>query len=126
MLKNNKVTHDDMATLPEIWAVDFDGTIVEDRYPEIGEPDMMLIGNLIEARNAGIKLVLWTCRDNHNEHKLLNKAVEFCKSVGLEFDAVNTNIKEVKSMFDNDTRKVYANMYIDDKAALYKAGFNWH
>lgn len=110
-----------MNTLPEIWAVDFDGTIVVDEYPEIGEPDMTIIQDLIKAQSRGIKLILWTCRDNDTEHKCLDRAVEFCKSHGLYFDAVNRNIDEVQAMFNNDTRKVYANRYFDDKAVLLRA-----
>jgi hypothetical protein len=66
-----------------------------------------------EAKAAGAKLVLWTCRDN--KLQLLDEAVNFCKLNGLEFDAVNRNIDEVILMFDNDTRKVFANEYWDDK-----------
>lgn len=108
-----------MATLPEIWAIDFDGTLVEDKFPNIGKPDMLLVNQLIEVRKAGTKLILWTCRDNHNANRLLDKAVAYCKTLGLEFDAVNCNIDETKNMFNNDTRKVYANLYLDDKAVKY-------
>ena len=104
-----------------IIAVDFDGTIVSDKYPNIGEPNHELISWLKESQNRGTKLILWTCRSNNMiiENKgALENAVEFCKSVGLEFDAVNENLPEVQSKWNNDTRKVLADIYIDDKNML--------
>lgn len=96
-----------------IIAVDFDGTITkESKWPELGEPNMPLINELIRRRNNGDKLILWTCRDGD----LLNAAINFCKAFGLEFDAVNDHLPEMKEKFGNDTRKVYADLYVDDKA----------
>jgi len=114
-----QVTHTEMKKLPYIIAVDFDGTIVEDKYPEIGAPIEEMIEAIKYMRksrsldNREIKLILWTCRDGEQ----LQTAVDFCRvRLGIVFDAVNTNLDETKSMFDNDTRKVYANEYWDDKA----------
>lgn len=109
-------THEDMATLPWIVAVDFDGTLVEDRYPHIGEVNAELVEDLKEAKSLGHKIILWTCRVG----KYLTDAVEVCEKLGLKFDAVNCNIEEVQEMFGHDTRKVYANLYIDDKATFEK------
>lgn len=109
-----KVAREQMDTLPFIIAVDFDGTLVQDKYPEIGEPNEKLFELMKLCRESGIKVVLWTCRTD----EYLEQAVEYCKNLGLEFDAVNQNIPEVQKMFGMDTRKVYANMYIDDKNQL--------
>ena len=96
-----------------IIAVDFDGTITkESKWPELGEPNMPLINELIRRRNNGDKLILWTCRNGD----LLRAAINFCKTFGLEFDAVNDHLPELKEKFGNDTRKVYADLYVDDKA----------
>ena len=47
----------------QIIAVDFDGTLCENKWPEIGEPNTKLIGYLIEMRKTfGAKIILWTCR----------------------------------------------------------------
>ena len=97
-------------------AVDFDGTLVVDKFPEIGEPNLELINWLINYRNNGGKLILWTSRNG----EVLPKAVEFCKSLGLEFDAVNENLKEVQEKWKGDTRKVLADYYLDDKAIEWK------
>ena len=96
-------------------AVDFDGTLVTDKFPEIGEPITGCITFMKLLKEFGFKLILWTCRDNTTPEKNLDKAVEFCKSVGLEFDAVNDNLPEVKERWGNNTRKVFADFYLDDK-----------
>lgn len=115
--------------LPKIVAVDFDGTIVEDNFPKIGKPNMRLINDLQLLRKQGVKLVLWTSRNFSNQYgDLLEEAVVFCENLGLRFDAINENITEVQELTGEDTRKVYADLYIDDKAVpacqdpLYWAG----
>lgn len=109
-----KVSKEQMATLPYIIAVDFDGTLVEDRFPEIGEPREWVWDDVFEAQKIGAKIILWTSRDNER----LKAAVEFCTNRGLHFDAINDNLDECKVMFDNDTRKVFADEYWDDKAVV--------
>lgn len=97
---------------PLIIAVDFDGTLCEDKYPNIGPPNYRLIHWLFEARCDGAKLILYTCR-----HKwFLQQAVDWCRDRGLTFDAVNENLPERIALFDGDTRKISADIYIDDKA----------
>ena len=106
------VSKEQMATLPYIIAVDFDGTLVEDKFPEIGEVRYNTWQQLVRAQNKGAKIILWTSRD----HERLKEAVEFCVDRGLHFDAINNNLDECQVLFNNDTRKVYANEYWDDKA----------
>lgn len=110
------VTKEQMSKLPKIVAIDFDGTLVIDRYPDIGKPIYEMFDVCKKLKEAGVKLILWTSRDNVDGEYALDEAVKFCKSRGLEFDAVNENIKEVCALFGRDTRKVYADLYIDDKA----------
>ncbi len=95
-----------------IYAVDFDGTLCVNSFPEIGAPNMRLINHLIKRKKRGNKLILWTCRTGDK----LAEAVSWCKDKGLEFDAVNTNLPEQIEYFGEDTRKVFADVYIDDKA----------
>lgn len=96
----------------EIWAVDFDGTIVTNKYPRIGEPNTALIQRLRQAQREGVGLILWTCRTGI----ALQEAVRFCAAQGLVFDAVNENLPCIKSRFGTDPRKVYAHKYIDDRS----------
>lgn len=110
-----------------IIAVDFDGTVcIGNNYPDIGNPRMWLINTLKALRNDGHKLILWTCRSNSSIPDMgfnnvydLDEAVEWCRRFGLEFDAVNENLNESKYPGVKLSRKIYADIYIDDKACLF-------
>lgn len=101
------------AALPFILAVDFDGTLVTNKFPEIGEINQRLWYAVIHAQMKGAKIILWTSRTD----EYLAKAVEFCQKNGLIFDAVNNNIAECKALGWN-ARKVFANLYIDDRNGI--------
>lgn len=91
-------------------AVDFDGTIVEHRYPAIGETKLFAFETLKELQKRGFLLILWTFRAG----KELEEAVEFCRSNGVEFYAINKNYPE--EVFDASTpRKIDADIFIDDR-----------
>ena len=94
-----------------IIAVDFDGVICVSEFPNIGRPHINVIDALIKRRKKGDKLILWTCRHD----KLLDDAVAFCRNMGLEFDAVNENLDFMIEKY-GDSRKVYADYYLDDKS----------
>lgn len=91
-------------------AVDFDGTIVEHAYPLIGKEMLFAFRTLREMEKAGAKLILWTIRTG----KELDEAVEFCRSNGIEFYAVNRNYPE-EVFSDGVSRKIDADIFIDDK-----------
>ena len=95
-------------------AIDFDGCLCEWAWPEIGAPHMDVINAAIREQNSGTALILWTCRVG----SLLESAVEWCSSYGLEFDAVNANLPERIAAYRNDCRKVYADEYWDDAAVV--------
>jgi hypothetical protein len=91
-------------------AVDFDGTIVEHEYPEIGKEKLFAFLTLKELDKMGAQLILWTFRAG----KELDDAVEYCRKNGIEFYAVNKNYPE--EIFDETvSRKINADIYIDDK-----------
>lgn len=96
----------------KIIAVDFDGTLCENKYPEIGKPITPVIESLLEEQKNGAKIILWTCRCDDD----LNSSVEWCIEQGIVFDAVNDHLPEMKEKFHNNTRKVFATEYWDDKA----------
>ena len=91
-------------------AVDFDGTIVEHKYPEIGKEMIFAFQTLKEIEKKGAKLILWTFRVG----KELEEAVEYCRKNGLEFYAVNKNYPE-EVFNETVSRKINADIYIDDK-----------
>ncbi len=71
-------------------SIDFDGTIVEHRYPEIGKEVPFATLTLKKLIEDGHVLVLNTAR----EGELLDEAVEWCAERGVEFFAVNRNYPE--------------------------------
>ncbi len=99
-------------TLQKAIAVDFDGCLCENAYPEIGAPHWNIIAAAAAAQSSGTGIILWTCR----EGKLLQDALEACERWGLRFDAVNDSLPSWKEAFGNDSRKVGADEYWDDKA----------
>lgn len=95
-------------------AIDFDGCLCEWAWPEIGAPHMDVINAAIAEQENGAALILWTCRVGG----LLEAAVDWCSSYGLEFDAVNANLPERIAAYRNDCRKVNADEYWDDQAVI--------
>ena len=95
-----------------VYAVDFDGTLCESLYPGIGRPNIELIEHLKKKRAKGCIVILWTCRVGER----LQEAVVWCKKHGLEFDAVNENCQQQIERFGNDSRKIHADVFIDDKS----------
>lgn len=100
-------------------AIDFDGTLCENNYPDIGEPNWNVIYQAIQEQKHGAGLILWTCR----EGKLLYDALEACAEWGLYFDAINDSLPEWKEHFGTTPRKIGADEYWDDKAKAVKDGF---
>lgn len=96
-------------------AVDFDGTLFTNAWPNIGEPIWPIINYCKHKKLLGDTLILWTCRSK----KDLKEAIAACKSVGLIFDYVNDNTDENKAKYRRhvkSNRKINADLYIDDKA----------
>jgi len=93
-----------------ILAVDFDGTIVEHKYPKIGKALPFAFETLKALQDKGHQIILWTYRSG----KELEEAIKFCQSYGIEFYAVNKNYPE--EQFDSTfPRKIHADIYIDDR-----------
>jgi hypothetical protein len=91
-------------------AVDFDGTLVDHRYPEIGDEAphaVRVVQRLIEERQA--KIILYTMRSGET----LDAAVEWCNDRGIELFGVNHNPTQREW---SDSPKAYAKIYIDDAA----------
>ncbi len=102
-------------------AVDFDGTLCEYGFPAIGqqkEEHKQLMNTLIEMKNLGHRLILWTNRGDNEQYKSLTEAIEWCKERGLTFDAVNQNLPNQKKL-SGYSPKIMADYYIDDKALQF-------
>ena len=98
-----------------VYAIDFDGTLCVDKFPEIGDEIPGRIAAVKDLQAKGHKVILWTCRQNDKLGSHLDNAVAWCKERGLLFDAVNQNLPEVQAKWGGDTRKVYCDAYVDDK-----------
>ncbi len=95
-----------------IIAVDFDGTIVEHRYPQIGNEIPFATETLKMLIADHHKLILWSVR----EGALLDEAVEWCRERGVEFYAVNRDYpEESKDANEHFSRKLKADLFIDDR-----------
>lgn len=92
-------------------AIDFDGTIVEHRYPEIGAEIPFAIETLKMLINDRHRLILWSVR----EGELLDEAVEYCRKRGVEFYAVNKDYPEEKATDRGFSRKLKVDLFIDDR-----------
>ena len=97
-----------MATI----AVDFDGTIVEHRYPEIGKELPFATETLRTLIKEHHRLILWSVR----EGKLLQDAIDWCHERGVYFWAVNRDYPEEEENKNNHfSRKIKADYFIDDR-----------
>ena len=105
-------------------AVDFDGTLCEYAFPKIGKQNQEqkeLLEILIKLKNEGHKIILWTNRGDNDQYKVLTEAVDWCRSKGLEFDAINENLPDQKKI-SGYSPKIMADYYIDDKALQFGDG----
>lgn len=89
-----------------IIAVDFDGTL-----EKCGKPDLVLIEHLKSQQRKGNTVILWTCRDG----KRLKEALNFLARYGFAPNLVNRNHPTAVRRMGHDPRKIYADLYIDDK-----------
>ena len=92
-------------------AVDFDGTIVEHRYPKIGEEIPFATETLKILAQERHKLILWTVR----EGELLEEAIEWCRQRGVFLYSVNKDYPEEEKRHNGFSRKLKADLFIDDR-----------
>lgn len=99
-------------------AVDFDGTIVEHRYPEIGKELPFATATLKKLTDDGHRLILWSVR----EGDLLQEAVDWCRERGVRFHAVNgyfdedaVDAAENAKRNPHFSRKLKVDCFIDDR-----------
>lgn len=93
-----------------IIAIDFDGVIVKDDYPLIGEIQEGA-REALDYLNQYCTVIIWTCRDGLSKVE----ATEWMKDNNIKFDHINQNSPENINRFNNDCRKVYADIYVDDR-----------
>ena len=107
-----------MKTKPLRIAVDFDGTLCQYDFPDIGEPtkdQVDLMNRLIQMREDGHKIILWTNRGDNEHYSSLGDALNWFSARGLDFDAINQNLPGQKKL-SGPSPKIMADIYIDDLA----------
>lgn len=98
------------------FAIDFDGTIAYDAYPNIGELIPGAKETMAKIRELGGQIVIWTCRTD----EALENAIKFLADNGIEYDKFNESFDHNVNLYGNDTRKVYADIYIDDRSLHFQ------
>lgn len=94
-----------------IISIDFDGTIVQNQFPKIGEliPDAK--ESITHLYTTGHKIIINTCRDGAQ----LLEAINFLLHHQIPFHRVNDNLPENTEKYGSNSRKIYAHRYIDDR-----------
>jgi uncharacterized HAD superfamily protein len=92
-------------------AIDFDGTICDSKWPQCGEPIPGAIETIRKLHKQGHKVIIWTCRTGEP----LIDAIQWLAQHRVPYDAINMNLPEKIKAFGGDTRKVSADLYVDDK-----------
>lgn len=95
-------------------AVDFDSTIYP--WPTIkNEEDMERVINLLQvAHNTGAYIVVFTCSDSSRYEEIQ----KHCESLKIPINGINVNPIDLPY---GKNGKVYANIYLDDRAGLIEA-----
>lgn len=96
-----------------IIAVDFDGVLHFGEYPSIGTPSIEAKKALAELKKSGHYIIIWTCRNGD----LLLTAINWLVEHGFPFDRVNDQEPKNAATYGDNSRKVYADVYIDDRNA---------
>ncbi len=99
----------------KVIAVDFDNTIAKTEYPKIIKPIPEMIKFLCDCKKQGATIILWTCRGG----KYLDEAAQWCVGHNVPIDYVNENVPFKIQSYSNDSRKIAADLYIDDKSFNY-------
>lgn len=92
-------------------AVDFDGVLNARAYPEVGATVAGAVEGMQLLRMMGHTLIIWTCREGQDQ----TNAVNWLLRKGIPFDGINCNTRENIEHHSNDSRKVFADLYVDDR-----------
>ena len=101
----------------EYWAVDFDGTLCEHRFPDIGNPKQQVIDVIRRAHERGVCIIIWTCRSG----EFIPPMQEWLKRNNIPYDYINEN----PECNFTTSPKIYADKYIDDRACSLQEVAMW-
>lgn len=92
-----------------IIAIDFDGTIVEHKFPEIGKLRKDAKEVINQLYNEGHYIIIWTCR---YEGFAVEQMELFLAANDIKYHCINQNHPE---LLFSPKPKIYADIYIDDR-----------
>ena len=94
-----------------IIAIDFDGTISRGKYPAIDGQQPYAVVTVNQLYDDGHYVIINTCRSGDQ----LLDAINWMLAQGIRFHRVNDNHPEQTTLYGNNSRKIYAHQYVDDK-----------
>jgi hypothetical protein len=95
-----------------IIAIDFDGVIARaEEWPKIGEMLPGACDAIHSMRKAGNFVIVNTCRSNGE----LIAVVDWMREKGIQYDLINDNHPDMVKKYANNSRKINADVYIDDR-----------
>lgn len=94
-----------------IIAIDFDGTLHTGAFPAIGSPVPYAVQAMQQLADDGHYLIINTCRSGEQ----LTAAINWLLHKGIPFHRVNDNQPDHVERWQNNCRKIYAHLYIDDR-----------
>lgn len=97
-----------------ILSIDFDGTICDLAYPEIGELKKDASIYIRKLYNEGHYIIINTCRSG----KFEGYAEEFLDNAMIPYHYINCNLPHMIEQYNGDCRKISADIYIDDKCLM--------
>lgn len=100
-------------------AIDFDGTCVEHAFPHVGKTMPGAVETIRDLKEAGHRILMWTCREDFSTHKYLTQAKRWALKNGIDFHGHNEDPQnpflELGGEAKQHQRKIYADLYIDDR-----------
>lgn len=110
-------------------AVDFDGTCVENAFPEVGKSMPGAAETIKLLQQAGHEVFLWTCREDYSDDMYLLQALSWAEMHGIEFNGINQDpnnpFLRLGGPDGKHQRKILADVYIDDKNLGGFPGWDW-
>lgn len=97
-----------------VLSIDFDGTICELSFPEVGALKKDADVYIRRLYSEGHKIIINTCRSGKYE----GLAQDFLDENLIPYDYINSNLPSLITAYEQDCRKISADIYIDDKCLM--------
>ena len=101
----------------KVIAIDFDGTIVDDKFPDFGDVKEGAKEVINELLEVGHEVIIWSCQDAEEIEHVLYR-------LGINYTAINENTESMMQRWGNNPRKIGADNFIDDKG-LDTTNIDW-